>query len=67
MRLLTAGEIARRLGVPLHRVKYVVDTRRLVPESWAGRHKVFSEAQCERIRAELARIERERMAGGFHD
>lgn len=53
----TVGEIARRLGVSIHRVSYVIDSRRIRPVGWAGNAKVFSEADVAHIASELARIE----------
>ena len=58
--LPTVGEIAQRLGVSVHRVTYVIDSRRIQPVGWAGNAKVFSEADVQRIASELARIERDK-------
>ncbi len=55
--LPTVGEIAQRLGVPVHRVTYVIDSRGIRPVGWAGNAKVFDEAAVQRIGSELARIE----------
>ena len=52
----TVGEIARRLGVPVHRVEYVLRTRSIVPSGRAGNLRLFTEADVERIRQELDRI-----------
>jgi hypothetical protein len=41
-RFITVGEISRRLDVPVHRISYVLRTRRIKPEGWAGRAKVYS-------------------------
>ena len=60
----TVGEIARRLGVPLHRVEYVICSRRLHPCSRAGHARVFTEADVDHIASELRRIERDREGGG---
>jgi hypothetical protein len=56
----TVGEIARRLGVPVHRVVYVIESRRIRPMGWAGNAKVFSEADVQHIASELRRIERDK-------
>ena len=56
----TVGEIAQRLGVSVHRVTYVIDSRGIQPVGWAGNAKVFSEADVQRIASELARIERDK-------
>jgi hypothetical protein len=49
----TVGEIARRLGQPVHRVEYVIKARRIQPSGRAGNCRVFSEADVERIAEEL--------------
>jgi hypothetical protein len=58
--LLTVGEIARRLGQPLHRVEYVIRTRNIPPAGWAGHARVFHDADLMWIVSELARIAHER-------
>jgi hypothetical protein len=58
--LLTVGEIARRLGRELHRVEYVIRTRKIRPVGWAGHARVFRDADLARIASELVRIDRER-------
>jgi len=60
--LLTVGEIARRLGQPLHRVEYVIRSRNILPAGWAGHARVFRDADLTRVAAELKRIDRERDA-----
>ena len=55
----TVGEIARRLGVPVHRVQYVVRSRGISPACRAGNAHVFSEADAAFIGHEIARIVRE--------
>lgn len=60
----TVGEIGRRLGVPVHKVEYVIRARGIVPVAWAGNARVFSETDVHRIAAELRRIEDEK--GGEH-
>lgn len=54
--LLTIGEIARRLSMPVHRVEYVIRARRILPSSWAGNARVFSEDAVTIVEAELRRI-----------
>lgn len=56
----TVGEIARRIGQPLHRVEYVIRSRRLQPTRLAGNARIFSEADVEHIAAEIRRIDAER-------
>jgi len=55
--LPTIGEIARRLGVPTHRVEYIIRARGIRPCGLAGNARVFDEAGVEAIAAELERIE----------
>lgn len=61
--LPTVGEIARRLGQPVHRIEYLIRSRGLVPLGNAGNARVFSEATVDRIAAELHRIDEEREVG----
>ena len=53
----TIGEIARRLGVPTHRVEYIIRARGIRPCGRAGNARVFDEPGVEAIAAELERIE----------
>ena len=57
---LTVGEIARRLGEPIHRIEYIIRARNVEPASRAGNAHVFAEADLEYIACELRRIDRER-------
>ena len=56
----TIGEIARRLGVAVHRVEYVVRTRNIHPVSRAGNLRVFSESGVDLIARELQRMDVDR-------
>ena len=56
----TVGEIARRLGEPVHRIEYVIDSRGISPCGRAGNARVFSESAVSRIAGELRRIDEER-------
>lgn len=56
-RLVTAGVMAERLGVPLHRVQYVLRTRQVRVSAYAGRLRLYDRAAVERVRGELARID----------
>ncbi len=49
----TVGEIARRLGVPTHRVEYIIRSRDIQPFGWAGNARVFDEAAAKVIGDEL--------------
>jgi hypothetical protein len=52
----TIGEIARRLGQPIHRIEYVIRTRHIRPCGWAGTARVFPEDAVQIITGELQRI-----------
>jgi DNA-binding transcriptional MerR regulator len=58
--LLTVGVIAERLGVPVHRITYVIESRSIRPAGRAGNAKVFTEADVQHIAGELRRIAEER-------
>ena len=53
----TVGEIARRLGQPVHRIEYVIRARRIGPCGWAGNARVFPEDAVDAIALELKRID----------
>ncbi len=53
---LTLPEIARRLGEPLHRVRYAVETYRIEPSERIGIMRVWGEAQVAAIQSALRRI-----------
>lgn len=55
--LPTVGVIARRLGVPLHKVEYVIRARRIEAAGRAGNARVFTDADVDRIFSELRRME----------
>ena len=54
----TIGEIARRLGVSIHRIEYVIRARGIEPCGRAGNARVFDEATVDLISAELKQIEK---------
>lgn len=56
----TVGEIARRLGVPVHKIEYVIRARGITPCGRAGNLRVFSEADVAYIASLLRRIEAEK-------
>ena len=56
----TVGEIARKLGKPLHRVEYVIRTRNIRPVIWAGHARIFADADVAFIASELRRIDQVR-------
>jgi hypothetical protein len=49
--MLTVGKIADRLGVPVHRVEYVLRTRPIQPKGWAGNARVYDEDALAAIQA----------------
>lgn len=59
-RLDTPGRIAEKLGVPLHRVTYIIATRCIAPAAYAGRLRLFNRQAVARIRYELNAIEARR-------
>jgi hypothetical protein len=60
----TVGEIARRLGKPIHRIEYVLRTRNIRPSGLAGNCRVYADEDVERIAAELQRIDARKDGGG---
>lgn len=58
--LLTVGEIARRLGQPVHRIEYIILSRKIQPAGWAGHARVFEDSDLRRIAGELRRIAEDR-------
>ncbi|MGF1633499.1 MAG: hypothetical protein ACFCVE_06575 [Phycisphaerae bacterium] len=61
--LITAGVLAARLGVPLHRVLHVLATRRhITPSARAGTLRLYSSRAVDDVRRELADIDRRRTA-----
>jgi len=61
----TVGEIARRIGCPIHRVEYLIRSRRLKPREKAGNARVFSDEDVRFIEAEIRRIDTQK--GVEHD
>ena len=59
-RALTVGEIAVRLGQPVHRIEYVIDSRGLRPTVWAGHARIFSESDLQFIESVLHRMDADR-------
>jgi hypothetical protein len=53
---LTVGAIARQLGRPIHRIEYVIRSRRIRPAGWAGHARVFLDSDLAVIAGELHRI-----------
>ena len=61
--LNTTGRIAANLGVPVHRVQYVISSRDIRPAAYAGRLRLFDHEALARIRHELNAIDA-RCSGG---
>jgi hypothetical protein len=59
----TVGVISRALGVPVHKVEYVIRARAIMPMAWAGNARIYSESDVQFIAAELRRIADEQEAG----
>ena len=58
----TVGEIACRVGEPIHRVEYIIRPRGITPSAWAGNARVFSAEAVQRIEQELRFIQASRSA-----
>ncbi len=55
--LHTVGLIAENLGVPVHRVEYVLRTRNIKPAHRAGALRIFTLEQVDRIAEEIESID----------
>lgn len=56
----TTGRIAGKLGVPLHRVNYIIRSRGLKPAALAGRLRLYDRETVAMIRHELNAIDARR-------
>ena len=56
--LLTVGRLAELVGIPVHRVRYLIFARRLQPSARAGAAWVYGPDVLERLRAEVRGTER---------
>lgn len=63
-RLWTVGKIADHLGVPVHRVQYVVRSAHIRPAARAARLRLFDRNGVNRIEVELNRIDARTTEGG---
>jgi hypothetical protein len=61
--LRTTGQVAKALGVALHKVEYVIDTFD-VPTYRVGYWRAYDDAGVEQIRAAIAGIDGRRRAAG---
>jgi predicted transcriptional regulator len=53
---LTVGEIAKQINYPIHRVAYIIRTRRIKPVRKVGILRVFSTKAVNQIKTELEGI-----------
>ncbi|MCM2369438.1 hypothetical protein [Aporhodopirellula aestuarii] len=58
--LLTVGEIARRLDTKIHRIEYIIRSRRIEATGCAGHARVFSQASLDHIASKLSRMDADR-------
>ena len=49
-RLITVGQIAQQTGLPIHRVEYLIASRKIKPIARAGHLRIFDERAVEQIR-----------------
>ena len=61
----TIGAIARELNQPVHRIEYVINSRRMQPAQRVGNLRVFTDSDVQFIAAEVRRIEAEKAGGGI--
>lgn len=59
-RLDTPGQIGRKLGVPTHRIQYVIARRGIRPSAYAGRLRLFDREAVARIRHAINAIDAKR-------
>jgi DNA-binding transcriptional MerR regulator len=59
----TIGHIAQQLGVPIHRVQYIIKSRNIQPVSIAGQARIFSTEAIRQISAALAGVAANRQKG----
>jgi hypothetical protein len=60
-RLITVGVIATELSEPLHRISYVLQTRKhILPAAYAGTLRLFDREAVAMIREELHEIDARR-------
>lgn len=58
--LRTVGDIAREMGVPVHRVAYAVAVYNIAPTQRAGILRLFDEVKVAAIKSALRRVEANR-------
>jgi hypothetical protein len=60
VRFLTQREIARALGIQVHRVAWVIEARGIHPVAAIGPRLGYSEEQAALVKAETAKIDHDR-------
>lgn len=66
--LATPGQIALRLGVPKHRIDYILRSRRYIkPRAIAGMARCFDDDAVAQIRHELNAIDARNARGVSHE
>ncbi len=63
-KLHTTGRIAGKLGVPLHRITYIIASRDIEPAAFAGRLRLYDRDAVAIIRHELNAIDARRCDQG---
>ena len=63
-KLDTTGRIAAKLGVPVHRVQYIISTRAIAPAAYAGRLRLYDRDAVAMVRHALTAIDARRGEGG---
>ncbi|QNN24113.1 hypothetical protein HED60_18175 [Planctomycetales bacterium ZRK34] len=56
----TPGRIASKLNVPLHRVQYIIKSRKIAPVAYAGRLRLFNREAVAMIRHVINAIDAKR-------
>ena len=54
--LFTLGQLAERLDVPIHRLKYTIDIHRIKPRFSIGITRVWAKEDVPRIESALAHV-----------
>lgn len=58
--LFTMGQIAETLGIPIHTVRYIIESRRIKPACRVGNIRAFGAAEVEAVREAGDKIARDR-------
>ena len=64
--MFTIGQMVKRLKYPIHRIEYVIASRRIEPVRRAGAARLFAAADVAAVAKELKRIDAVR-EGRRHD